>query len=70
MPIILLQDMLDLKQREQDELDFYTVELKKLMDKMQMVRREIQLTEQIIDMIERESVIDSREAQADRPIVL
>jgi CII-binding regulator of phage lambda lysogenization HflD len=66
MGLILLQDVIDLKQRKQEELDFYAIELQKLMNKMQSVKREIDLTERIIDMIEREVIIDLKHAVSEK----
>lgn len=56
--IILLQDVYDMKKRKEDELAFYRMELAKLTEKMQQVKREIDLTGKIIDMIETEQIID------------
>ena len=56
--LILLKDIYDLRSRKQAELDFYHKELEKLQVKMQSVRLEMDLTERIIDMIERESLVD------------
>jgi hypothetical protein len=66
LPIILLQDVIDLRQRKREELEYYSLELQKLIDKMQLVKREIHLTECIIDMIEREAVIDLQRTLRDR----
>ena len=66
MAIILLQDIIDLRQQKREELEYYNIELQKLIAKMRLVQREINLTEQIIDMIEREAVIDLQRAIRDR----
>lgn len=56
--IILMSDLLDIKARKEQELDFYTQQLKELQVKMVFIQQEIKLTNKIIDMIERETVID------------
>lgn len=56
--IILLHDIYDMKKRKEDELAFYKMELANLTAKMEQVRREIDLTGKIIEMIETESILD------------
>lgn len=56
--IILLSDVYDMKKRKEDELAFYRAELAKLTAKMDQVKREIDLTGKIIEMIETEKIID------------
>lgn len=59
--IIIIQDLLDTKARKEKELTFYMEELKKLQDKMKWLKMEIKLTEDIIEMIEREKIVDIKE---------
>jgi len=59
--ILLIQDIYDLRNRKQDELDFYHKELEKLQIKMSYLRVEMDLTNRIIDMIENESITDLRD---------
>ena len=54
--IILITDLIDSRKRKEEELAFYNVELKKLMEKMRFVQLEIKLTNDIIHMIEHEKV--------------
>jgi len=56
--IILLQDIYEMRRRKEDELAFYHAELEKLKVKVSMINREIDLTNHIIDLIEREKVFD------------
>lgn len=56
--IILLQDLLEQHKRKQQELEFYQTELENLKAKMFYIRKEIDLTSKIIEMIEKEMVID------------
>jgi len=59
--IILIQDLIDTKLRKEQELEFYQAELEKLQQKMWWVKKEIDLTETIIDIIETEKVMDLKE---------
>jgi hypothetical protein len=59
--LILLDDIYDMRQRKEEELCYYHEELRKLSAKLDLVRREIDLTNQIIDMIEREKVVDMKD---------
>ena len=58
--IILITDLIDSKKRKENELIFYNDELNKLHDKMNYLRQEIKLTNDIIHMIEQERVKDLR----------
>ena len=58
--IIVIQDLLDTKARKEKELVFYQEELKKLQEKMHYIQLEIQLTSDIIVMIENERMMDLR----------
>ena len=59
--LILIQDLIDSKLRKEKELKFYQEELDRLQTKMWWVRKEINLTETIIDIIEKEKVMDLQE---------
>lgn len=59
--IIIIQDLLDTRARKEKELQFYQEELKKLQDRMHWLQMEIRLTSDIIDMIEREKIVDIKE---------
>jgi len=56
--IILLTDVLETRIRKEKELEFYQQELEKLQQKMMFVKKEIDLTNLIIDIIQQESVVD------------
>ena len=59
--LILLGDFIDQRLRKQQELEFYQAELEKLQEKMYWLRRDIDLTTTIIDIIENEKVIDVKQ---------
>mgnify|MGYP001160220614 FL=1 len=54
--IIQIADLINDKLRREQELEFYEQELQKLLLRMSFVRREINLTNVIIDMIEKEEI--------------
>ena len=56
--IIQIADLINDKLRKEQELEFYEEELQKLLIRMSFVRREIDLTNVIIDIIENEEIPD------------
>lgn len=63
--IILLTDILDTRLRKEQELAFYQRELEKLQEKMMFLRKDIQITNLCIEIIEKEKVVDVREKMYD-----
>jgi len=59
--ILDIQDFYDMRKRKEDELAFYHRELEKIQLKMSVLRVEMTVTNTIIDLIEREDIIDLRE---------
>ena len=64
--IILITDIFDQKVRKEKEIEFYEKELKKIEEKLFFLRKEQQLTQFIIDIIEQEKVVDIREQMYER----
>jgi hypothetical protein len=58
--IILLSDLKDLRKQKQQELEYYTKRLDELNNKLFFIRKEIELTNFIIDLIEKENIVDLR----------
>ena len=56
--LILIGDILETKLRKEKELQFYQEELEKLKQKMFFLQKDIDITNLIIDMIEKEKVVD------------
>ena len=56
--ILMISDLLDIRARKIKELQFYSEQLEELKLKMFYIQKEIELTNQIIKMIEAETVID------------
>jgi hypothetical protein len=59
--IIMLADVLETRVRKEKELEYYQKELEKLQEKMFFIKKDIDITNLIIDMIEKENVIDIRQ---------
>lgn len=59
--LILLADVIENKVRKENELAYYEEELKKLQEKMHWIKRDIDITNLIIDMVKREKVLDVKE---------
>jgi len=57
----MLADVLETRVRKEKELEFYQKELEKLQEKMFFIKKDIDITNLIIDMIEKENVIDIRQ---------
>jgi len=66
--IILLSEVIEQKLRKERELEFYQKELEKLQEKMYWLRREVDLTNTIIRVIENEQVIDIRDEMSKKLI--
>ena len=56
--ILMISDLLDMRSRKLKELEFYNQQLEELKLKMLFIQQEITLTNKIIDMIEKETIID------------
>ena len=58
--IILIQDIYKLKEEKEKELRFYQERLEELNRKLFFIKKEVELTNIIIDLIEREKLEDIR----------
>jgi len=59
--LILITDIYKLKEQKEAELKFYQEKLEELNRKLFFIRKEVELTNIIIDLIEREKLDDIRE---------
>lgn len=59
--IILLTEVLEQKLRKERELEYYQKELEKLQRKMFFIKKDIDLTNLIINMIDKEKVVDLKQ---------
>ena len=66
--LILLTDVIETKLRKEKELEFYQKELEKLQQKMFFIRKDIDITNLCIQIIEQEKVIDIREQMKSKMI--
>jgi hypothetical protein len=64
--IIMLSEVLETRVRKQKELEFYQKELEKLQEKMFFIQKDIDITNLIIDMIEKENVVDFQQHLLDK----
>jgi hypothetical protein len=64
--IIMLSEVLETRVRKQKELEFYQKELEKLKEKMFFIQKDIDITNLIIDMIEKENVVDFQQHLLDK----
>lgn len=56
--VIILQELLDQRNRKQKELLYYQEKLLELEEKMRYIEKDIMITNTIINIIEKENVID------------
>lgn len=56
--IIDITEIYELRDRKKLELEYYNRQLQELQHKMQVIRREIDLTYMIIQMVEKEEVVE------------
>lgn len=59
--LIVLTDILETKLRKEKELEFYQKELEKLQQKMFFIKKDIEITNLCISIIEQEKVLDIKE---------
>ena len=64
--IIFITDLIDQRLRKEQEITYYEKELRKIEEKLFFLRKEKQLTQFIIDIIEQEKVVDIRERMYER----
>ena len=64
--IILISDFIEQKLRKEQELDYYLKELEELQRKIGYLRREVDLTNTIITMIQGEMVYDIKEQMLEK----
>ena len=59
--LIQITDILETKLRKEQELEYYQKELEKLQQKMFFIQKDIDITNLIIDLIEKEKVYDVKQ---------
>jgi hypothetical protein len=56
--IVLLKDLVDHRAQKARELQFYTEQKEKLESRLELVRRELSLTDTILAMIRKETLVE------------
>ena len=64
--IVLLSDFIEQKVRKEKELEYYTQQLEELQKKLFFLNKEIQLTNLIIDINDKEQVINVKNYLEDK----
>ena len=67
--LIQITDILETKLRKEKELEFYQKELEKLKTKMFFIQKDIDITNLIINMIEREKIPDLAKDAEDKLLI-
>lgn len=68
--LILISDFIEQKLRKEKELEFYLKELEELNRKIGWLRREVDLTNTIINMIKHEQVYDIKENMIEKDTII
>jgi hypothetical protein len=59
--LILISDIIETRLRKEKEIEYYQKQLEKIQQKMLFLQKDLDITNLIIDMIEKEKVIDIKE---------
>jgi len=64
--ILFITDLIDQRLRKEQEITYYEKELQKIEERLFFLRKEKELTQFIIDIIDKEKVVDIREQMYER----
>ena len=64
--LIQITDIIETRLRKEKELEYYQAELDKLQQKMFFLRKDIEITNLIINMIEKEQIYDVKQNMIER----
>jgi hypothetical protein len=59
--LILISDIIETRLRKEKEIEYYQKQLEKINQKMFFLKKDLEITNLIIDMIEKEKVVDLKE---------
>jgi len=59
--LIMISDIIETRLRKEKELEYYQKQLEKINQKMFFLKKDLEITNLIIDMIEKEKVVDLKE---------
>jgi hypothetical protein len=68
--LILISDIIETRLRKEKEIEYYQKQLEKIQKKMLFLKQDLDITTLIIDMIEKERVVDFKEQMEDKTIML
>ena len=57
----MISDIIETRLRKEKELEYYQKQLEKINQKMFFLKKDLEITNLIIDMIEKEKVVDLKE---------
>jgi len=64
--LIQITDIIETRLRKEKELEYYQAELEKLQQKMFFLRKDIEITNLIINMIEKDQIYDVKQNMIER----
>lgn len=59
--LILISDIIETRLRKEKEIEYYQKQIEKIQQKMFFLHKDLEITNLIIDMIEKEKVVDIKE---------
>lgn len=59
--LILISDIIETRLRKEKEIEYYQKQIEKIQQKMFFLQKDLEITNLIIDMIEKEKVVDIKE---------
>ena len=68
--LILISDIIETRLRKEKEIEYYQKQLEKIQNKMFFLKKDLDITTLIIDMIEKEKVVDFKEQMEGKTIML
>ena len=66
--LILISDIIETRLRKEKELEYYQKQIEKIQQRMFFLRKDLEITNLIIDMIQQEKVIDIKDQMEKRLI--
>lgn len=64
--LILISDIIETRLRKERELEYYQKQIEKIQQRMFFLKKDLEITNLIIDMIEKEKVMDIRNNMENR----
>ena len=64
--LILISDIIETRLRKEKEIEYYQKQIEKIQQKMFFLKKDLDITNLIIEMIEKEKVVDIKEQMETR----